>query len=71
MSAQKAPEARLCPDCTGIMRLQHSGQFSTVYACDVCASTLTVPPDTLPQRSPDRNGPARSNRDSAARREPR
>jgi hypothetical protein len=60
MTAQKMPDARLCPDCTGIMRLQHRGQFSTVYACDMCASTLTVPPETLPQRSPDRDAPARS-----------
>jgi hypothetical protein len=55
------PNARLCPDCTGIMRMQHSGQFSTVYGCDVCGSTLTVPPETLPPRSPDRDAPPRTN----------
>ena len=61
MTTQKTPDARLCPDCTGIMRLQHKGQFSTVYACDMCASTLTVPPETLPQRSPDRDALSRPN----------
>ena len=35
---------RRCPGCEELMTLVHQGQFSTLFLCPACGSTLTVPP---------------------------
>jgi len=37
---------RVCPECDAEMTLVHRGQFSTLYVCPICGSSLTLPPRT-------------------------
>lgn len=43
-SVPERPVERPCLDCEGHMVIVHDGEFTTVYACDTCGTTMTIPP---------------------------
>ena len=42
-SEMKVADERPCPDCGGVMTLEHGGRFSTLYICRGCGSRMTIP----------------------------
>jgi hypothetical protein len=44
LSVPEQPPQRACLDCEGQMVIIHKGEFTTVYACNTCGATMTIPP---------------------------